>query len=104
MSQIARLSQKRTWLISGFFLLVACSACASDEYKELAVETSSVLPLNDTGEALPNLLPEEPPPPGAQEQFKTDFSKHSVPYAEILSGGPPKDGIPAIDNTVHQRG
>lgn len=29
---------------------------------------------------------------------KTDFSKTSVDYNEILSGGPPKDGIPAIDN------
>lgn len=28
---------------------------------------------------------------------KTDFSKHAVPFREILSGGPPKDGIPAID-------
>lgn len=25
-----------------------------------------------------------------------DFSKHSIPISEILSGGPPKDGIPAI--------
>jgi hypothetical protein len=29
---------------------------------------------------------------------KTDFSKYSVPLEEILSGGPPKDGIPAIDD------
>jgi len=29
---------------------------------------------------------------------KTDFSKKSVSFDEILSGGPPKDGIPAIDN------
>ena len=28
---------------------------------------------------------------------KTDFSKHSVSYQEILSGGPPKDGIASID-------
>ncbi|WP_193371621.1 DUF3179 domain-containing protein [Pelagibius marinus] len=28
----------------------------------------------------------------------TDFSKASVPFDEILSGGPPKDGIPAIDD------
>jgi hypothetical protein len=41
-------------------------------------------------------LPEETLPPGAS-QFRTDFSKHSVPYSEILSGGPLKDGIPAID-------
>jgi len=46
----------------------------------------------------PTLLPEEPPPAGAKSQFSTDFSKHSVPYSEILSGGPPKDGIPAIDD------
>ncbi|MFQ5984490.1 MAG: DUF3179 domain-containing protein [Alphaproteobacteria bacterium] len=29
---------------------------------------------------------------------KTDFSKHSVDLDEILSGGPPKDGIPSIDH------
>jgi hypothetical protein len=27
----------------------------------------------------------------------TDFSKHTVEFSEIRSGGPPKDGIPAID-------
>jgi len=42
-------------------------------------------------------LPEEDPPAGVESQFTTDFSQHSVPYSEILSGGPPKDGIPAID-------
>ncbi len=29
---------------------------------------------------------------------KTDFSKHSVDFDDIKSGGPPKDGIPSIDN------
>ena len=43
------------------------------------------------------LLPDESPPPGAARQFSTDFSRHTVPYAQILSGGPPKDGIPAVD-------
>ena len=42
--------------------------------------------------------PEDTPPPGAEAQFSTDFSVHSIPYTEILSGGPPKDGIPPIDN------
>lgn len=28
----------------------------------------------------------------------TNFDKHSVPFEEILSGGPPKDGIPSIDD------
>ncbi len=44
------------------------------------------------------LDPNEQLPPGASSEFSTDFSIHSVPYSEILSGGPPKDGIPAIDD------
>jgi len=30
--------------------------------------------------------------------WKTDFSRHSVPLEEIISGGPPRDGIPSIDH------
>jgi Protein of unknown function (DUF3179) len=33
----------------------------------------------------------------AQAWPQTDFSKTAVAFDEILSGGPPKDGIPAID-------
>jgi len=32
-----------------------------------------------------------------KEWPNTDFSKSSVPFAEIISGGPGKDGIPSID-------
>jgi hypothetical protein len=46
------------------------------------------------------LPPDEHPPAGAAAEFKTDFSIHSVPYNEILSGGPPRDGIPAINKPV----
>ncbi|MBI2401499.1 MAG: DUF3179 domain-containing protein [Gemmatimonadetes bacterium] len=37
--------------------------------------------------------------PAAQADggWRTDFSRHTVPLDEIVSGGPPKDGIPAID-------
>ncbi len=31
---------------------------------------------------------------------RTDFTQTSIDYGEILSGGPPKDGIPAIDDPV----
>ena len=30
--------------------------------------------------------------------WETDFSRHTVPFGEINSGGPPRDGIPPIDN------
>ncbi len=29
--------------------------------------------------------------------WKTDFRRHTVPLQEIQEGGPPKDGIPAVD-------
>ena len=34
---------------------------------------------------------------------KTDFGKSLVDFSEIFSGGPPKDGIPAIDNPVFEQ-
>ena len=33
--------------------------------------------------------------------WSTDFCEHSVPYSEIISGGPPPDGIPPIDNPAY---
>jgi hypothetical protein len=35
-----------------------------------------------------------------REWPNTDFSKHAIDYGEVLSGGPPKDGIPAIDDPI----
>lgn len=54
-------------------------------------------PITSEPGAAPGLLAPETPPPGAESEFSTDFSRHTVPYDEIFSGGPPKDGIPAID-------
>ena len=34
------------------------------------------------------------------EWGETDFSQASVSFDEIMSGGPPKDGIPSIDDPV----
>ncbi len=41
---------------------------------------------------------QETPPVARGDSWETDFSKHTVPLSEIKSGGPPKDGIPAIDD------
>ena len=45
-------------------------------------------------------LVDEERPAFAKAQFKTDFSKYSVSYTEILSDGPPKDGLHAVDRPV----
>jgi hypothetical protein len=85
-----------------FVVLLFLSACRP------AVNTPipTHQPLSTGNSVTPTLLPDEPPPARATSEFKTDFSKHSIPYSEILSGGPPKDAIPAIDNprfvSVHE--
>jgi len=58
------------------------------------IPSESVPSSDDSVTPIPD--PDEPPPARAASEFTTDFSKHSVPYSEILSGGPPKDGIPAL--------
>ncbi len=121
---IARiLKPNKKWLISSVLLITACASVASGEIatqpgdervEEIAPKPTEIPentpenspvpiptePQSQVGipKVLPDLLPEEPPPFGSDQQFSTDFSKHTVPYTDILSGGPPKDGIPAIED------
>lgn len=46
-------------------------------------------------------LPSEPPP-FSTTGWTTDFTKRSIAWDEVLSGGPPKDGIPAIDQPTFE--
>lgn len=49
----------------------------------------------------PELQPQfqgQSPPAGAGRSFETDFSRAAISFDRIISGGPPKDGIPAIDD------
>jgi hypothetical protein len=57
---------------------------------------TTVTPAEETSTP-PSLVEGEQPPAGASREFSTDFSRHSIPYSEILFGGVPKDGIPPID-------
>jgi hypothetical protein len=35
---------------------------------------------------------------GATSNWNTNWNKHTIEYDELLSGGPPRDGIPSIDD------
>ncbi len=75
-------------------LLSACAPLSDSTPRP----TELVSPVSPAAiESDPTLLPAEDPPDSAELEFRTDFSKHTVPYSEIISGGPPKDGIPALD-------
>lgn len=74
-------------------------ATADSEELSTSTATAEVPPTMVAENNLsPTLLPPETPPPGAEREFSTDFSRHTIAYDEIFSGGPPKDGIPAVDN------
>ncbi len=40
--------------------------------------------------------------PFSTRGWRTDFTKRVIDYAEIRSGGPPKDGIPALDAPTYE--
>jgi hypothetical protein len=76
-------------------IVAACSGGAAPasprESGTTAAETPSVAPSAD-----PSRLRV------ATAGWKTDFTKASVDLAEFLGGGPPKDGIPAIDEPEYE--
>ena len=47
----------------------------------------------------PNVIQDRPG--FTTEEWSTNFDKRSISYLELASGGPPKDGIPAIDEPKH---
>lgn len=60
-------------------------------------------PVRDTQTAAierDTVLFDDPVPERLTYGWETNFDLHSVPYSEIVSGGPPRDGIPPIDSPV----
>jgi hypothetical protein len=80
------------------FLALAVAGCAGGDERSEAEKIRSV---DDELSTLPDVGPglgEASPAPALRAGWKTDFSRHSVPLAEFRSGGPGKDGIPAVDS------
>jgi hypothetical protein len=79
--------------------LTACRPAIAEDVPQNNTPASTSNPAINNLVTL-TLLPNEPPPAQAESDFKTNFSKHTVPYSEILSGGPPKDGIPPLKDPL----
>lgn len=81
--------------------LTGCAASAPQPVEEDALSNSVPETATAIEEPIKELSPphdfDDNPPAGAEREFITDFSLHSVSYLDIQSGGPPKDGIPAVD-------
>jgi hypothetical protein len=71
----------RLWLIAALALTaIVVTACDSDQPStpDRGGRATDALQVDTSG-------------------WETDFSKHSVPLSEFQSGGPPRDGIPPVD-------
>ncbi len=80
-------------------VLAACAPTLDTAEGDLPAEPQVDVPDSAEG-AAPTELPQDlgVPPRDAQREFPlTDFTRHSVSYNDILAGGPPRDGIPPID-------
>jgi hypothetical protein len=90
-----------TWLVVLAFLGGACATPVQNkpDVEGVSAGTPTGFPPEPTSRQTES-SDRDSPPAGARLEFSTDFSRHSVPYSEILSGGPPKDGIPAVDDPV----
>ncbi|CAN5708472.1 DUF3179 domain-containing protein [soil metagenome] len=53
-------------------------------------------------ELRPGQLEDPGEPRFSTRGWRTDFSISSLPYSDIIGGGPPKDGIPAVDAPVFE--
>ena len=70
--------------------LFALIAVAMVGLSSRAGETAAAVPLVQGADEAPESWKREWP--------KTDFTRTTIAFGEIVSGGPPKDGIPAIDD------
>jgi hypothetical protein len=66
----------------------AALANPTDEDPEITTEAEGAVAEDDRPSRLRS----------ATRTWNTDWSKHTIEYDELLSGGPPRDGIPSIDD------
>lgn len=95
------------WILAILALILA--ACSPGANESSLQETDLVQSVQDQPQSPPSESTEEQAalcedpfgsttPAFRTEGWETNFCKHSVPFDEIFSGGPPRDGIPPIDN------
>jgi thiol-disulfide isomerase/thioredoxin len=92
-------------IVLGIVLIIVADACSrmtsvpSPEQSQLLPSPSATVKPSETQEVVS--MADKTPPAGAVSEFNTDFTRHAVPYSEILSAGQPRDGIPAINTPAY---
>jgi hypothetical protein len=74
------------------------SSGSDDSQFELAAGVSTDGGAEYNNPELPEQYQGQSAPAGAGRSFETNFSRATISFSDIISGGPPKDGIPSIDD------
>jgi hypothetical protein len=92
-------------VLVGAAVLLAAAGCGGGGGDGLSdAERERVRSVDEEVSTMPDVGPglgESSPPSALAAGWKTDFDKRAVPLSEFQSGGPGKDGIPAIDEPRH---
>ena len=95
-------TERMVRVLAGAVVLLAVAGCGGgDGGSELSdAEREAVRSVERELATEPDVGPglgEASPPPAITAGWNTDFGRRAVPLSEFQSGGPGKDGIPAID-------
>lgn len=87
-------------ILAAALIVTACAALTPVAPEALdaspqSLATDSAGATVESGE--PDALLPPSAPPFSTREWATDFTRRTVAWEEIISGGPPKDGIPAVD-------
>jgi hypothetical protein len=85
--------------LAGLIVLAACSGAAAQPPPDTPVTTSAP-PATASAALTPAPVPTAVPLSGVRfstRGWKTNFPNARIPLSEIESGGPPRDGIPPVD-------
>ena len=118
------IGRRWTWLVSSavmMLILAACSGVVAESESEgpagtAAVPTPVPDPVSPEGRGEPSPVATPDAAPSAADDpailteddrpnrlknvtagWNTNWNRHTIEYEELLSGGPPRDGIPSID-------
>lgn len=107
-----------SWRLAGLaipLVLAACTAATAGERAQPSATASIPVSTATTATAAadptpepsdfsrkePTILTEDDRPSrirSATANWNTDWNRHTIEYSELLSGGPPRDGIPSVDD------
>lgn len=98
---MSRLIDRYRWfpapLWIAVLLLAACSVTPPQPVPEAATPLPLPAPQVDDTDLGTDVITDSEPPTFGTGGWATDFTRRTVAWEEIISGGPPKDGIPAVD-------